>query len=45
MLKVYHWLSKDLQNSSREADGFIKLLTQDQTEQEKIVWDWMTDKG
>lgn len=27
-----HWLEKGLQNSDREADGFIQLLTQDQTE-------------
>lgn len=41
-----HWdcttkLSKDFQNSSREANGFIKWLTQNQAEKELITWDWM----
>lgn len=32
-------MSKDIQNSSGEANGFIKHLTQDQAKQEVITGD------
>ena len=32
-LRPYHWTEERFQNSSGEANAFIKLLTQDQAEQ------------
>lgn len=34
-----------ISRTNEEADGFIKLLTQDQVEQELITWDWMNCWG